>query len=203
MTRALAINGALKCFIIGRREELLKKTAASVPDGKINPLPGDVTSKESLAACAEKVKAQAGWVDVLIANSGIPGHIVKLVEGLAPLPLEDIAKNMWAPSQEDVVDSHRVIVTRTQFLVAAFLPLLDEADNCKNCAGQGEPTLCSPVVGAELPHLRRSTGGISILHHLFRRLELHDPLSGAVSLMIRLAGVGLISAAECMGSHDG
>lgn len=48
MARALALNGESKVFIIGRREEALKKTAASVPSKNIIPIPGDVTSKESL-----------------------------------------------------------------------------------------------------------------------------------------------------------
>lgn len=63
MARALVLNGAERVFIIGRREETLKKTAASVPEGKIVPLQGDVSKKEDIERCAAKVKEEVGYVD--------------------------------------------------------------------------------------------------------------------------------------------
>lgn len=46
MARALALNGASKVYIIGRRKEKLEETANSVSTKNIIPLVGDVTSKE-------------------------------------------------------------------------------------------------------------------------------------------------------------
>jgi len=51
MARALAVNGASKIFIIGRREEALTRTRSSLPEHYSNvviPIIADVTSKSSL-----------------------------------------------------------------------------------------------------------------------------------------------------------
>lgn len=71
MTQALAVNGASKVFIIGRRLEALQETETGGPEGTIIPIQGDITSKESLQAAYEAVSSQTGHVDLLIANSGI------------------------------------------------------------------------------------------------------------------------------------
>lgn len=72
MTRALAANGAAKVFIVGRRREKLESAASEYPDIVV-PVVGDVTSKESLKQVAEKVKAEAGFVNLLVCNSGVMG----------------------------------------------------------------------------------------------------------------------------------
>lgn len=129
MARALAANGASKVFIIGRREDALKETANSVPGGSIVPLVGDVTSKDSLQQCVAKVKEQVDAVDVLVANSGISGPPVQTVDAKQqPVSFEQLAENMWAPEQEAVTKTYAVNLTGVHFTVAAFLPLLNEAN---------------------------------------------------------------------------
>ena len=68
------------------------------------------------------------WTDVLVANSGISGPMVKIVDANGPRPLDEITKNLWETSYEETVASHGVNVTSTQYLVAAFLPLMDAAN---------------------------------------------------------------------------
>ena len=75
MTKAFALNGAHQVFIIGRRKEVLEKAAKESPHNNIVPVVGDVTSKESLQAAVEKIKADVGYINVLVANSGIMGPI--------------------------------------------------------------------------------------------------------------------------------
>jgi NAD(P)-dependent dehydrogenase (short-subunit alcohol dehydrogenase family) len=129
MARALAANGASKVFIIGRREASLKETADSVPGGKIIPLVGDVTSKESLQQCVDKVKAEVDSIDVLVANSGISGPSVPTVDSnRQPIGIEQLAKNMWTPEPDAVTSTYAVNITGVHFTVAAFLPLLDAAN---------------------------------------------------------------------------
>ena len=129
MARALAVNGASKVFIIGRREDSLKETAASVPGSNIVPIVGDVTSKESLQKAAAAVSAQTDAIDVLVANSGISGPSVATVDAYEqPVPLEQLVKNMWAPEPEAVTSTYAVNITGIHFTVAAFLPLLNEAN---------------------------------------------------------------------------
>jgi NADP-dependent 3-hydroxy acid dehydrogenase YdfG len=71
IAKALALNGASKVYIIGRRLEKLEQAAKASPHGNIIPLVGDVTSQDSLVALAEKVKEETGYIDLLVPNAGI------------------------------------------------------------------------------------------------------------------------------------
>ncbi|KIV93997.1 hypothetical protein PV10_05162 [Exophiala mesophila] len=129
MARALAINGAAKVFVVGRREDSLKETASSVPTNNIIPVVGDVTSKESLQKVVDRVRQEVDSVDVLVANSGISGPSVPIFDAQRqPLPLEEVAKNMWAPEPEEITSTYAVNLTGIHYTVAAFLPLLNEAN---------------------------------------------------------------------------
>ncbi|KEF55347.1 uncharacterized protein A1O9_08097 [Exophiala aquamarina CBS 119918] len=129
MARALAANGASKVFIIGRREDALKETAASVPSSSIIPVVGDVTSKDSLQKTVEAVKVHTDAIDVLVANSGISGPPVATLDAnQRPVPIEELVKNMWAPEAEAITSTYAVNITGVHFTVAAFLPLLNEAN---------------------------------------------------------------------------
>ena len=130
MARALAVNGAQKVFIIGRREDALKKVASSLPGVEtIIPVVGDVTSKDSLKNCVEQVKKQVSHIDVLVANSGISGPSTpQFDDNQQPLPFEKFAENMFSPTQEAVTSTYAVNITGVHFTVAAFLPLLHEAN---------------------------------------------------------------------------
>ncbi|KIW95805.1 uncharacterized protein Z519_02869 [Cladophialophora bantiana CBS 173.52] len=129
MARALAANGASKVFVIGRREGPLNEAASSVPGGTIVPIVGDVTSKDSLQVCVDQVKQYVDAVDVLIANSGVSGPSVPVLdENQESIPLLQLAKNMWNPSPEAINSTYAVNITGVHFTVAAFLPLLHEAN---------------------------------------------------------------------------
>jgi NADP-dependent 3-hydroxy acid dehydrogenase YdfG len=73
VAKALDANGARAVYIVGRRQETLEKAAKQAINGTIIPLQGDVTSKESLEAIAERVRKEQGFINVLLANSGIIG----------------------------------------------------------------------------------------------------------------------------------
>lgn len=130
MARALALNGASKVFIIGRRLESLEKTAASVPTGNIIPVQGDVTCKASLQQAYEKVSSQTDHVDVLICNSGIGGPWAPSfnMDTGKPFSFEELHKSLWAPGMDDVTHTYKVNVTGVYFTAIAFLPLLHAAN---------------------------------------------------------------------------
>lgn len=71
MARAFDANGAVRVFIAGRREESLRKTAATAKNGNIVPLVGDVTSKDSLGSMVDQVAKEFDHINVLICNSGV------------------------------------------------------------------------------------------------------------------------------------
>ena len=73
MTKALALNGARKVYIIGRRKEVLEAAAKESPHGNIVLLVGDVTSKDAVQSIVSHIEKEFGFINVLIANSGISG----------------------------------------------------------------------------------------------------------------------------------
>ncbi|KAI9928215.1 hypothetical protein ASPWEDRAFT_170787 [Aspergillus wentii DTO 134E9] len=132
MARALDINGAAKVFIIGRREDALKETAALGPNGSIVPIVGDVSSKESLESAYKSVAAQTDHVDVLFANSGIMGPNIRpptKPDGSLP-SLSEVRDELWSTPMSDFQKVFDINVTGAYYTVIAFLPLL-EASNKK------------------------------------------------------------------------
>jgi len=76
MTKAFAANGA-KVYIVGRRKEKLDEAAKLAPE-RIIPLVGDVTSKHSLHQVAGQVEKDAGFVNLLVCNSGTMAPVLKV-----------------------------------------------------------------------------------------------------------------------------
>jgi short-subunit dehydrogenase len=64
---ALAARGA-KLILSGRKKEALEALAAELPGGEHRVLPADLAEP----GAAEKLAAEAGAVDVLVANAGLP-----------------------------------------------------------------------------------------------------------------------------------
>ena len=73
MARALALNGAHRIYIVGRRKDVLEEASRSVSTNNIFPIVGDVTSKEALASVVSTIQSEVGYINLLIANSGILG----------------------------------------------------------------------------------------------------------------------------------
>ena len=68
IAQALAAHGA-KLSLSGRKAEALQALAAELPGEGHRVLPSDLAE----AGAAEKLAAEAGDVDILIANAGLPG----------------------------------------------------------------------------------------------------------------------------------
>lgn len=130
MARALALNGASKVFVVGRRREALESTAASVPDNNIIPVQGDITSKSSLEECVKLIETQVSKIDVLITSSGVPGVATPMLDlkTRESLPLDQLHKNLWAPAMDEITQTYQVNLAGVQFTIAAFLPLLAAAN---------------------------------------------------------------------------
>ena len=75
-------------FIVGRREEELKKTVklSEVSDYKIIPFPADITNSNDVKSLFNKIKNDFGRVDVLFNNAGM---------GAPRVPIEDLKEDDW------------------------------------------------------------------------------------------------------------
>jgi len=143
MARALALNGAKKVYIVGRRKDVLEKAAASVNTGNIIPLPGDVTSKEDLASIVKHIEADVGFVNVLIANSGILGPQGKT----AGATIEEFQKTFWNAEFDDYVKTFSVNTAAVWYSVIAFLGLLDKGNKKGNVEQRSQVIATSSIAG--------------------------------------------------------
>lgn len=131
MAEALAVNGAAKVFLLGRREDVLTKSAAKYPDVMV-PVTCDVSSKTSLEAAVAQVAKTTGFINLLVANSGIGGSANRYN---ASLSLSELRAQLMAPAMEDFTKTFHVNVTGAWFTMVAFLELLD-AGNKHAVSGQ-------------------------------------------------------------------
>lgn len=150
MAKALAANGAKKIYIVGRRLEKLQAAAKDAEHSNIVPLQGDVTSKESLAAMAEQVQREEGYISLLVCNSGTVGP---LVEGFSETAsVAEIKKYVWAWDMKQLNSTFELNVTAAFFTVLAFLELLD-AGNKTGCL---DGTKSSVLITASIAGFMRS-----------------------------------------------
>jgi NAD(P)-dependent dehydrogenase (short-subunit alcohol dehydrogenase family) len=145
MTRALALNGAHKIYIIGRRKEALEKTAKSVDTKNIIPLIGDVTSKEDLASIVSTIEKEVGYINLLVANSGTLGP-QKSKNLTAESSIADFQEAFGLTSFEDYAKTFEVNTVAAWYSTIAFLGLLD-AGNKKGNVVQKSQVLATSSIG--------------------------------------------------------
>jgi NAD(P)-dependent dehydrogenase (short-subunit alcohol dehydrogenase family) len=125
MARALAVNGAHRVYLLGRRLDVLQEATNKHHPTVFVPIQCDVTSKDSLQAAVDRITSEVGYIDLLIANSGIPGP----TEGwdrTRSLPLSEIRAKMFDQRvMNGMTDAMNVNVTGVFFTMVAFLELLD------------------------------------------------------------------------------
>ncbi|KAL8945882.1 MAG: hypothetical protein Q9222_007641 [Ikaeria aurantiellina] len=146
MANALASNGARKVYIVGRRKEVLDAAANQAPHGHIVPLVGDVTSKESLQFVVSQVEKDVGYINLLIANSGIGGP--QLPSPVTPqTPLKEYQSMMWDMPFEDYTRTFALNVAAVHFTLAAFLHLLHAGNEKGNVEQKSQVIVTSSIGG--------------------------------------------------------
>ncbi|KAK7954970.1 hypothetical protein PG996_015777 [Apiospora saccharicola] len=138
MARALALNGAAKVYILGRRREVLEAAAKEHPS--LVPLQCDVTSKPDLQAAVDVIRIDAGYVNLVVANSGSIGPAVRFDP--AAQSVSELRETLFTDfAMEDMNDTLSLNVTAAFFTMTAFLELLDagNANALTGGGGWGEP----------------------------------------------------------------
>ncbi|KAK4118652.1 NAD(P)-binding protein [Parathielavia appendiculata] len=122
MARALAINGAKRVYLLGRRLNILEE-AANLHPTIFTPIQCDVTSHASLQAAVDSIGSETGYINLLIANSGITGPHERWDPSL---PLSEVRSNLFSQAAMDATTStFHVNTTGALFTMVAFLGLLD------------------------------------------------------------------------------
>lgn len=113
--------------------------------GNIFPLQADVTSKESLQGAVDQVKEKHGFVNVVVANSGITGPGLK---GLPQDPsISQLRNHLLGWDTEELNNVFAVNNVGVINTVVAFLELLD-AGNKKGNLKQKSQVIATASVGA-------------------------------------------------------
>jgi NAD(P)-dependent dehydrogenase (short-subunit alcohol dehydrogenase family) len=113
--------------------------------GKIIPLQADVTKKDDLAKIVTQITSTDGYINVLIANSGISGPSVN---GITPTStFTELRDALWSTSSADFTQTFEVNTTAVFFTVAAFLDLLDAGNKKGNMSQTGQVIVTSSIGG--------------------------------------------------------
>lgn len=135
MASAIAKTGAKRVYLLGRRADVLSTAAQtlnsspSVADGTVVPLPTDINSPSSVAAAAQHVERDAGYLDVLVNNAGKIGPPNKpALEAQTVEELQKILLTGFDESDPDWVDTLRTNTASVALVSASFLHLLDRGN---------------------------------------------------------------------------
>lgn len=143
MAKALEANGA-KVYIIGRRIEKLKEAAAQAKHNNLIALEGDVTSQCSLSQIAARIEAEVGYINLLIANSGVMGPVFPDLAKNS-YTIEQMQETMWRTSMEEFTETFAVNVTGVLYTSIAFLTLLDAGNKKQNVTQRSQVIITSSM----------------------------------------------------------
>ncbi|CAG8958989.1 hypothetical protein HYFRA_00012148 [Hymenoscyphus fraxineus] len=163
MARALALNGASKVYIIGRRAKVLEEASKSIATpGIIVPIVGDVTSQSTMESIVRKIQDEVGYINLLIANSGIlgpgPAQPPSSFTSVSDFKNSFLGAGTEASGQEGFerfVDTFRINTAAVWYTIVQFLELLDEGNKNGNVK-QASQVIATGSIAA---FLRKVGGG--------------------------------------------
>ncbi|KAJ3551726.1 hypothetical protein NPX13_g11294 [Xylaria arbuscula] len=142
MAKALASAGAKKVYILARRKEVLDEAAKA--HESLHPLVCDVASKESLQAAVDTITKESGYVNLVIANSGVLGPAARFHPDSS---VSDLKKRLFDEvSMDNFSQTMNINVTGAYFTMLAFLELLDAGNENARKGGFGAPLTAGSTV---------------------------------------------------------
>ncbi|KAI0143669.1 short-chain dehydrogenase [Xylariaceae sp. FL1272] len=178
MAKALAGSGAKKVYILGRRQAVLKEAASAHPS--ISPLVCDVTSKDSLQSVVDIISKEVGYINLLIANSGVFGPANTYDSKLS---IQDLRKNLFDDvDMDEMTHCLHVNITGAYFTIAAFLDLLDAGNKNAVKGGFGKP-----FEGSKMPSIQSQVVVTSSLGAYSRDANTPPAYAAAKAGILQLA----------------
>ncbi|KAI1124577.1 short chain dehydrogenase [Nemania abortiva] len=172
ITKALVTNGAAKVYILGRRLSTLQEAASSLGSPDVVPIACDVTSVEALKAAVSQIEQDAGFVNLLVCNSGIGGPF-----GNRPNPEttldEFVSANMAVPFDE-YTKTFAVNASAVWYTAMSFLKLLSAGNARGNVEQKSQVVATSSIGGFN----KVNTGGFACkaaCTHLIKHLSVVLP----------------------------
>lgn len=148
LTKAFALNGAHKVYIIGRRKDKLDETAKLSPNN-IVPVVGDVTSKESLTSIAAQIKNETGYINLICCNSGTMPPAVS-VKPSSTTSVSDYARAALELDPQDWATTFATNSTAIAFTTFAFLELLAAGNERQNAPGRKSQVIVTTSIAGYL-----------------------------------------------------
>ncbi|KAB8293895.1 hypothetical protein EYC80_009371 [Monilinia laxa] len=209
MARALALNGAEKVYIIGRRKEILEPAASSMDTGNIIPLVGDVTDEDVVSSIVSKIESisEVGYVNLLIADSGMGGP--QATKPITPSSLSDFISSYVSASMDEVTKTFELNSVAVLSCILAFLDLLDKGNKKGNVQQKSQVIATSSITGfnrnipggfiygqskAATTHLMKQLGTQLVPYEI--RCNLIAPGLFPSELVVGLIGDGVFSKEE-------
>lgn len=119
------------------------------------PVPCDVTNRDDLKSAAKFIEEQVGYVNLLVANSGIGGPSSSVPPGAS---IAEVQETLFSIPMEEFTNTYHVNCTAVFYTVIAFLRLLDEGNNNKSYQGGRSQVIATSSIGS---FNRRITAGFA------------------------------------------
>ncbi|KAK6069118.1 short-chain dehydrogenase/reductase [Seiridium cupressi] len=113
--------------------------------GNLHPIQCDVTKKSDLERAAEEIKLKYGYVNVVIANSGVVGpNVLGMPENLS---ISEFKNWLWNWDPDELNNTFAVNTAGVFYTAVAFLELLDEG-NKRSHLKQRSQVIATTSIGA-------------------------------------------------------
>ncbi|KAK4098491.1 NAD(P)-binding protein [Parathielavia hyrcaniae] len=200
MARALAINGAKRVYLLGRRPNVLAEATTLHPT-VFAPIQCDVTSHASLQAAVDRITSETGYINLLIANSGISGPLEARWD--PSLPLSEVRARLFSgqAAMDATTLTFHVNTTGALFSMVAFLELLDAgnkhatatAANVQMQGGQGQ----SVSTGSGVPSIQSQVIVVSSIAAYSRMAAVAPAYVGSKAAVLHLTK----QASSCLAGY--
>ncbi|KAI1491012.1 short chain dehydrogenase [Biscogniauxia mediterranea] len=188
ITKALVGAGASKVYILGRRRDVLEAAASSNP-AAIVPVVCDVGSKASLQAAADAVAQDTGYVNLVVANSGLGGVMARWHPSSS---VAEVRRRLFdGVAMEDFTQTFHVNVTGAYFTMLAFLELLDAGNRNALKGGFGAPL----APGGDVPSIQSQvlfTSSISAYSRMWMSNPSYSGSKAAIAHLTKHASTNMV-----------